>query len=90
MINFANSQYLLLLLLIPFFFVIQKIVLVLRRRRIRKFGDESLVNQLMPSYAKGKVWVRLSVFSVGFPYRYQSRCTTDISAVSRRIRHWHA
>ena len=66
MIHFASAQYLLLLLLIPFFFVIQKIVLVLRRRRIRKFGDESLVNQLMPSYAKGKVWVRLSVFSVGF------------------------
>ena len=66
MINFANSQYLLLLLLIPFFFVIQKVVLVFRKRRIRKFGDETLINQLMPSYAKGKVWVRLSIFSLGF------------------------
>ena len=66
MINFANAQYLLLLLLIPFFFVIQKVILVLRKRRIRKFGDESLVNRLMPSYAKGKVWVRLSLFSLGF------------------------
>lgn len=66
MINFANAQYLLLLLLIPFFFVIQSVVLMLRRRRIRKFGDETLVNQIMPSYSKAKVWVRLSFFSLGF------------------------
>ena len=66
MIHFAQAQYLLLLLLIPFFFVIQALVLRLRRRRIRKFGDETLVNRLMPSYAKGKVWVRLVLFSIGF------------------------
>ena len=66
MINFANAQYLLLLLLIPFFFVIQSVVLMLRKRRIRKFGDEVLVSRLMPSYAKAKVWLRLSMFSLGF------------------------
>ena len=66
MINFANAQYLLLLLLIPFFFVIQALVLKLRRRRIRKFGDETLVGQIMPSYSRAKVWVRLSFYSLGF------------------------
>ncbi len=66
MINFAQTQYLFLLLLIPFFFLIQALVLRLRRRRIRKFGDEKLVAQLMPSYAKAKVWVRLTLFSLGF------------------------
>ena len=66
MINFAQAQYLLLLLLIPFFFVIQAVQMRLRRRRIRKFGDETLVSQLMPSYSRSKVWVRLSLFSVGF------------------------
>ncbi len=66
MINFANSQYLLLLLLIPFFFVIQALVLKLRRRRLRKFGDEALVKSLMPSYSRAKVWVRLTLFSIGF------------------------
>ena len=49
MINFADSQYLLLLLLIPFFIVIQFVVLRLRRNRIRRFGDEALVSQMMPS-----------------------------------------
>jgi Ca-activated chloride channel family protein len=53
-------------LLIPFFFVIQALVLKMRRNRIRKFGDEALVSQLMPSYSKGKVWVRLVLFSIGF------------------------
>ena len=66
MLNFAQSQYLLLLLLIPFFFVIQALVLKMRRNRIRKFGDEALVSQLMPSYSNGKVWVRLVLFSIGF------------------------
>ena len=66
MINFAQAQYLFLLLLIPFFLLVQALVLRLRRRRIRKFGDEKLVAQLMPSYAKAKVWVRLTLFSLGF------------------------
>ena len=66
MLNFAQAQYLLLLFLIPLFFVIQAVVLKMRRRKIRKFGDEKLVSQLMPSYSKGKVWVRLVLFSIGF------------------------
>ncbi len=66
MINFAQSQYLLLLLLIPFFFLIQDLVLKMRRRRLRRFGDEMLVKQLMPSYTVSKLWVRLSLFSIGF------------------------
>ena len=66
MIHFAQAQFLLLLLLIPFFFVIQALVLKFRRNRIRKFGDENLVRQLMPSYSGSKVWVRLIFFALGF------------------------
>ena len=66
MINFANSQYLLLLLLIPVFIILQVLVLRLRRNRIRKFGDERLVAQIMPSYSKTKTWLRLSFFLTGF------------------------
>jgi Ca-activated chloride channel family protein len=68
MINFAQAQYLLLLLLVPFFFLIQAIVLKIRRRRIRRFGDEALVSRLMPSYSKGKTWIRLVLFSIGFVF----------------------
>lgn len=66
MINFAQAQYLLLLLLIPVFFLLHALVLKIRRNRIRKFGDEALVSQLMPSWSKSKAWVRLSLFSIGF------------------------
>ena len=66
MINFAQAQYLFLIFMIPVFFVIQAVLLRLRRRKIRKFGDEKLVEQLMPSYSKSKVWVRLTLFSIGF------------------------
>lgn len=63
---FAQSQYLFLLLLIPVFFIIQAVVLRLRRRRIRRMGDEALVESLMPSYSQAKVWVRLVLFALGF------------------------
>lgn len=66
MINFAQAQYLFLIFLIPVFFIAQAVLLRLRRRRIRKFGDEQLVDQMMPSYSKSKVWVRLTLFSIGF------------------------
>lgn len=66
MIHFAQAQYILLLLLVPIFFIIQTVMLKLRRRRIRRFGDEALVDALMPSYAKARVWVRLALFSIGF------------------------
>ena len=66
MINFAQAQYLVLILLIPFFFIIQALVLKLRRRRIRRFGDEELVRQLMPSYSVSRIWVKLTLFSIGF------------------------
>ena len=63
---FAEPKYLFLILLIPVFFVIQAVVLKLRKRKIRKFGDEELVEQLMPSYSRAKVWLRLSLFSLAF------------------------
>ena len=66
MINFAQSQYLLLILLIPVFFLIQALVFKLRARRVRRFGNEELVRQLMPSYSKTRTWVRLTMFSIGF------------------------
>lgn len=62
----SQPQYLWLLLLVPLFFVVQALMLKLRRRRIRRFGDEALVNALMPSYAKAKVWLRMSLFAISF------------------------
>ena len=62
----SQPQYLWLLLLVPVFFGVQVIVNKLRRRRIRSFGDEELVNALMPSYARAKVWVRLTLYSIAF------------------------
>ena len=62
----SQPQYLWLLLLVPLFFVAQVIVNKLRRRRIRRFGEEALVDALMPSYAGAKVWLRLSLFAVAF------------------------
>ena len=73
MIHFAQAQFLFLLLLIPLFFIVFAVMLKLRQRRIRKFGDENLVRQLMPSYAKeGKK-------STAAIDRRRGRCyTTDI------------
>ena len=62
----SQPQYLWLLLLVPLFFVVQVFVDRLRRARLRRFGDEALVEALMPSYTKAKTWLRLSLFAVAF------------------------
>lgn len=66
MIIFAAPHYLLLLLLIPFFFLGMGLWLLGRRRRLRRFGDEALVNELMPSWSRGKLWVRTVLLSLAF------------------------
>lgn len=66
MLNFAQAQYLFLLLLIPFFFIFYAVMLKLRKRRIRRFGDESLVKEIMPSSSVSKGWVKTVLFSVAF------------------------
>ena len=63
---FAESKYLFLLLLIPVFIIIQTVVLRFRRKRLEKFGDEALVKELMPSYSRAKVWLRLSFILLAF------------------------
>ena len=65
---FAEPKYLMLLLLVPVFFVIQALVLKFRAKRIRRFGDQTLVEKLMPSYSKAKVWLRLSLFAIAFMF----------------------
>ena len=66
MIIFAAPHYLLLLLLIPFFFLGMGLWLWGRRRRLHRFGDEALVNELMPSWSRGKLWVRTVLLSLAF------------------------
>ena len=66
MIIFAHPQYLLLLLLIPFFFLGLALWMGARKRRLRKFGDEALVTELMPSWSKSKRWVRSVLYSLAF------------------------
>ena len=66
MIIFAASRYLLLLLLIPFFFLGMALWMGARRRRLRKLGDEALVNELMPSWSRSKRWVRAVLYSLAF------------------------
>ncbi|MBQ6254509.1 MAG: VWA domain-containing protein [Bacteroidales bacterium] len=66
MIIFAQPQYLLLLLLIPFFFLGLGLWMRIRRRRLRKFGDEDLVRELMPSWSRSKRWVRAVLYALAF------------------------
>ena len=66
MIILAHPHYLLLLLLIPFFFLGLALWMGARRRRLRKFGDEELVNGLMPSWSRSKRWVRAVLYSLAF------------------------
>lgn len=68
MIYFAQAQYLLFLFLVPVFPILYGLVMHLRKRRLRRFGDEALVNELMPSYSKTKGWLRIVLFSLAFAF----------------------
>ena len=37
-----------------------------RKKRIRRFGDEALVREIMPSRSGSKGWVRVTLFSIAF------------------------
>jgi len=66
MIYFAQYRYLLLLLLVPVILIAHALRLRGRRRRIERFGDSSLVEELMPSYSRTKGWLRTILYSLAF------------------------
>ena len=68
MIIFANYQYLWLLLLVPVFPAVYALVKAFRRTRIRRFGDEQMVRDLMPHYSPAKGWVRVVLFALAFAF----------------------
>lgn len=68
MLIFANSIYLWLLLIVPVIPLIYGFQRYLRRRKIREFGDERLVNELMPSWSPSKGWVKVGLLSLAFAF----------------------
>ncbi len=66
MLYFASPQYLWFLILVPLFPLVYGLLRALRRRRVRKFGDEALVKQLMPSWSRSKGWIRVILYSLAF------------------------
>lgn len=68
MLFFANSDYLLLLLLVPLIPVLYALMLRFRRSRIKKFGDVSLVSDLMATHSTSKGWVRLILFDFALAF----------------------
>lgn len=65
---FADPKYLVLLLLVPVIPIAYAMVRRFRLARIRRFGDEQLVRELMPSWSGAKGWVRIILFSLAFAF----------------------
>ena len=68
MLYFANPAYLWLLLLVPVIPVAYAIAMALRRRRVRAFGDEELVEALMPSRSGARGWWKTVLFTLAFAF----------------------
>ena len=66
MLYFGNPQFFILLLLVPAIPVAYALLRRGRMARIRRFGDEALVKQLMPSWSGAKGWVRVILLSLAF------------------------
>ena len=68
MLYFANPAYLWLLLLVPLIPVVYAIAMALRRRRVRAFGNEELVEALMPSRSAARGWWKTVLFTLAFAF----------------------
>lgn len=68
MIYFANPIFLLMILLVPLIPVVYAVVRRIRLSRIRKFGDETLVKELMPSWSGGRGWLKIVLFSLAMVF----------------------
>ncbi len=68
MLFFAQPLYLYLLLLVPLFPLAYGIGRILRRRRLREFGDQAMVEALMPDLSRSKGWVRVVLFSLAMAF----------------------
>ncbi len=66
MIIFAQHRILLFLFLVPLIPVVYALMRSARKKRIRRFGDEQLVKELMPSWSGAKGWVRVILFTLAF------------------------
>lgn len=66
MLMFARAHFLWLLLLVPLILIGYALLRRARRKRMRRFGDETLVRALMPSWSASKGWWRTVLFCLGF------------------------
>ena len=66
MLIFAQYNFLWLLLLVPLIPAVYAVTRHLRRKRIRKFGNEELVDNLMPSWSGAKGWWKIVFLSLAF------------------------
>ena len=66
MLIFAQYKFLWLLILVPVIPLAYALTRAHRRKRIRKFGQEDLVKELMPSWSGAKGWWRIILFSIAF------------------------
>ena len=66
MLMFARAHFLWLLLLIPVILLGYALLRRGRLRRVRRFGEEALVDALMPSWSGAKGWWRTVLFCLGF------------------------
>ena len=61
MFRFANIEYLWLLLLIPVFVAGYIAIVQRKRRQLKEFGDEELVNELMPNVSRIRPAIKLGL-----------------------------
>ncbi len=66
MLMFARAHFLWLLLLVPVILLGYALLRRARRRRVRRFGEEALVDALMPSWSGAKGWWKTILFCLGF------------------------
>jgi len=66
MIRFANTEYLYLLLFLVVFILIFWLYNIWRKKARKRFGDERIVNSLIPNESVSKPYIKFIVITIAF------------------------
>lgn len=68
MLRFANEDYLYALAAIPLFLFLFILIRIRKKRSLKKFGDTSLVERLIPDVSGGKSWMKFIMLMLAYAF----------------------
>ncbi len=86
MFRFANPEYLYALILIPILLLIFMLAMRVRARRVARFGNSSIVKQLMPDFSMGSVRLKAFLFLLAITFLVFAAARPQVGSKLREVK----